>query len=132
QRSLFVDFAGGVRVVTAAPGLLMLVVVAIEAQKLPVAAVRRVVVVVVVLVVDREFPQDFAGEGASAPRAHVGKQGQGLVAVVLLAKGLVPLGVGDHLGLLLRVQPNFSRPHVHFLMASLASLKRELYPIPAR
>ena len=37
----------------------MLVVMAVEAEQFPVAAVLRVVVVVMVLVMDGEFPQFF-------------------------------------------------------------------------
>ena len=51
---------------------LMFVVVAIEAQQLPVAAVGGVVVVVVVAVVNGEFGDVFAGEFALAAAADPG------------------------------------------------------------
>jgi hypothetical protein len=66
--------------------LLVLVVVAIEAEKLPVAAVGRVIIVVVVLVVDREFAELFAGELPAAAGAQVRVQLERLFPV-----GLLPL-----------------------------------------
>ncbi len=47
-------------------------VVTIETQQLPVAAIGRIVVVVVVLVMDRELTQRFAGKFASAMRTEPG------------------------------------------------------------
>ena len=40
----------------------MLVVVAVDAQQLPVAAVGRIVHVIMVFMMDRQLPQFFAGE----------------------------------------------------------------------
>ena len=52
----------------------MLVVVAVEAQQFPVAAVRRVVVMVVILVMDRQLPQLFTGKLTPAAGADPGKK----------------------------------------------------------
>ena len=61
----------------------VLVVVAIDAEQFPVAAVGRIVVVVVVLVVDRQFLQPGPLEFPPAARAHVRKQLQRPFAVAL-------------------------------------------------
>jgi hypothetical protein len=50
----------------------VLIVVTIETQKLPVAAIGRIVVVVVVLVMDRKLTELFAGKFASATRTEPG------------------------------------------------------------
>ena len=60
---------------------LVLVVVAIDAEVLPVAAVGRVVVVVVVFVMHRELLQVLACERASATRTDPGMNPQRLLAV---------------------------------------------------
>ncbi len=52
---------------------LMLVVVAIEAEQLPVAAVGRIIVMVVVLVMDRELAQFLAVKFAPAVGANPGE-----------------------------------------------------------
>ena len=44
----------------------MLVVMTVETEQFPVAAVRRIIVMVVVLVMDRELAQLLAGEFTSA------------------------------------------------------------------
>src|SRR5690606_14939332 len=62
----------------------VLLVVAVEAQEFPVAAVRGVVVVVVVDVVDGQFPQVGAGELPGAAGADPGVELQGLLPVALL------------------------------------------------
>jgi hypothetical protein len=67
----------------------VLVVVAVEAQELPVAAVGRVVVVVVVLVMDRQLVQSGTAELSRATRADPRIELQRLLAVGLLALGLV-------------------------------------------
>ena len=64
---------------------LVLVVVAIQAQQFPVAAVGRVVVVVVVAVVDGEFAQVGVGEAARTAAADPGVDLQRLLAVALIA-----------------------------------------------
>ncbi len=46
----------------------MLIVVTVDTQQLPVAAVRRIVVVVVILMMDREFSNSLARKFAPAPR----------------------------------------------------------------
>ena len=71
---------------------LVLVVVAVQAQEFPVAAVGRVVVVIVVAVVDGEFAQvgggEFAGAAAADPRIDL----EGFFAIALGA------GVGGAAG----------------------------------
>lgn len=64
---------------------LMFVVVAVEAQQFPVAAVRRVVVVVVVAVVYRQLVQVLAVELARAAPADPWIKLQRLLAVIALA-----------------------------------------------
>src|SRR5688572_18827593 len=60
----------------------MLVLVAVDAQQLPVRAVGRIVVVVAVLVVHRELAQALAVELARAARADPRQDLQGLGAVI--------------------------------------------------
>ena len=72
----------------------MLVVVAVETEQFPVAAVLRVVVVVVVTVVNGQFAQVFTGEFAGTATADPGIDFQGLFAVT----GLPRLPVADRLG----------------------------------
>jgi hypothetical protein len=66
----------------------MLIIMAVEAEELPIAAVGRIVVVVVVLVMDRKLAQFFAVKFASAVGADPGKESERL-----LAEGLFPLKV---------------------------------------
>ena len=61
----------------------MFIVMAIEAQQLPVAAVGRVVVVVVILMMDREFTELLSGKFASAPGADPGKELERTLPVAL-------------------------------------------------
>ena len=74
----------------------MLVVVAVEAQQLPVAAVGRVVLVVVVAVVDGELAQvrrrELARAAAADPRIDL----QRLLAVTLFARLAVAQRLGNH------------------------------------
>jgi hypothetical protein len=63
----------------------MLVVVAVDAEQLPVAAVGRIVVVVVVDVVHGEFAELFSLEFTAAASAHRWEQFQGLLPVSCLA-----------------------------------------------
>jgi hypothetical protein len=60
---------------------LVLIVVAIEAEEFPVAAVRRVVVVIHVLMVNRQLPQIFVAEVAATPTTDPGVELEGLIAV---------------------------------------------------
>ncbi|OAD21641.1 hypothetical protein THIOM_002586, partial [Candidatus Thiomargarita nelsonii] len=50
----------------------VLIVVTIETQQLPIAAVGRIVVVIVVLVMDREFTKICAGKFASTTPTYPG------------------------------------------------------------
>ena len=73
---------------------LMFVVVAVQAEQFPVAAVGRVVVMIVIAVVDRELTQvgvsEFAAAAATDPRIDL----EGLLPVALLAL----FGVATSLG----------------------------------
>lgn len=77
--------------------LLVLVVVAVDAEQFPVAAIVRVVVVVVVAVVHRQFAQvgggEFAGAAAADPRVDF----QGALAVTLGAAVGGLAGIADDL-----------------------------------
>ncbi len=73
----------------------MFVIVAVEAEELPVAAVRRIVVVIVVPVVDRQLPELLPRELPSAPSADVRIELQRLIAVLLFAFCPVLPGFGN-------------------------------------
>ena len=60
----------------------MLVLVTVDAEQLPVAAVRRIVVVVVVLVMHRELLEVLPTELSATARANPRVDAQGLLAVV--------------------------------------------------
>lgn len=60
---------------------IMFVVVAVQAEQFPVAAVRRVVVVVVVFVMDGQFAQVHAGKAAPAAPAYPREEFEGAFAV---------------------------------------------------
>ena len=60
----------------------MLVVVAVDAQQLPVAAVGRIVHVIMVFVMDRQFSQFFAGEIPAAFCANPREDLQGPFSVL--------------------------------------------------
>ena len=77
------------------PGVL--VVVTIQTQQLPVAAVGRVVVVVVVLVVDRKFTELLARELAPAMRADPGKKLQRSFPIGLFSQFLATPSLADDL-----------------------------------
>ena len=72
----------GVAVTLQHPGVL--VVVAVDAEQLPVAAVGGIVEVVVVLVMDRELLKLLAGELAAAMRADMRQYLEGLAAIALV------------------------------------------------
>ena len=84
MRGLGVEFAG------------VLVVVAVETEQLPVAAVLGVVVVVVVTVVHGQFAQVFAGEFAGTTATDPGIDLQSLFAVTGFARLPVADRLGDH------------------------------------
>ena len=52
----------------------MFIVMAIDAQKFPVAAIGRIVVMVMIFVVNRELPQSLTLKFPPAPRADPGKK----------------------------------------------------------
>jgi hypothetical protein len=75
----------------------VLIVVTVETQQLPVAAVGGIVVVVVVLMMDRELAKLFAVKFASAPRTDPGIHLErlrpiGLLPLILFAArlGMLP------------------------------------------
>ena len=74
---------------------LVLVVVAVEAEQFPIAAIRRIVVVVVVPMVHRQFAQIAVGEFARAAAADPGVDLQRLFAVALFALRCGAAGLGD-------------------------------------
>src|SRR5688572_32512427 len=87
----------------ARPGILearVLVLVAVDAQQLPVRAVGRVVVVVAVDVVHGELAQPRGGEFARAAGADPGQELQRLLAVVRIARAAWhgKSGAEPHLG----------------------------------
>lgn len=65
--------------------LLMFIIMAVEAQKLPVASVRGVIVMVVVLVVDGELSKLPAFEFASAPSTDMWIHPESLLAIRFFA-----------------------------------------------
>src|SRR2546423_92625 len=60
----------------------MLVLVAVDAQQFPVAAVGRIIVVIAILVMHGELAQALAFELAAAARADAGEDLERLAAVV--------------------------------------------------
>ena len=74
---------------------LVLVVVAVETEQLPVAAVGRVVLVIVVAVMHSQFAQVAAGEFAGTAAADPWVDFQGLFAIALIARVRRAAGIGD-------------------------------------
>jgi len=76
---------------------LVLVIVAIDTQKFPIAAVGRIVVVIVVAMVHRQFPQichcKFTGATAANPRINF----QGAFSVAFGTGIGIPAGIEDYL-----------------------------------
>lgn len=92
---------GVVVVAVSRPGLFfqqahVLVVVAIQAQQFPIAAVRGIVVVVVVFVVHRQLAQARAGKFAAAAPAYPRKQFERPLAVSGLARVAKTARFGNH------------------------------------
>jgi len=73
----------------------MLIVVTVEAEQLPVAAIGWIVVVIVVLVMDRQFPEPPALKRPSAPPAHMRKEAERALAVTLFPQFAGATGLGD-------------------------------------
>ena len=71
------------------------VVVAIQAQQFPVAAIERIVVVIVVLVVHRQLAQARAGKLPTAASADPREQFERPLAVGFLALAAVPARLLD-------------------------------------
>ena len=74
----------------------MLVLVAVDAQQLPVAAIRRVVIMVVVAMMHRELLQIVAGELARATGTDPRVELQRPLAIALLALRGILSGLGDN------------------------------------
>ena len=74
----------------------VLVVMAVQAQQFPVAAIRRIVVVIVVAVMDRQLAQVGAREFARATTADPRIDLERLLSVALLALGSSAAGVGHY------------------------------------
>ena len=89
--------------VAAGPRLLVLVIVAIEAQEFPVAAVRRVVSMVVVLMMDREFAETLTFELPATASADMREERKRTFAITLLTKVAVPPRVRENLGALFEI-----------------------------
>lgn len=68
---------------------LVLIVVAVEAEQLPVASIWRIVVVVMVLVMDRELVEFLAVKFAAAMRTDPGKQFERSLSMALVLMRLV-------------------------------------------
>lgn len=75
----------------------MLIVVTVDAQQFPVAAVRRIIVVIMIAVMHREFLQVGTGEFAPAAAADPGIHLERLIAVAVAARFSVAPGLGDQL-----------------------------------
>ena len=74
----------------------MLMVMAVDAEQFPVAAIRRIVFVVVVFVVHRELSKLFALKFTGAAATHRREKFQRLLPVSRLALLLLPAHFGDH------------------------------------
>jgi len=81
-----------------AAGVLM--IMTIDAEQFPVAAVRRIVVVVVILVMDRQFPHFFAFKFAGAATAYMGEEFQRLFPIAGQTILLFPAHFGNQTVLL--------------------------------
>jgi len=103
QRRLLPTVRSSAAMVAAGPRLLVLVIVAIEAQEFPVAAVRRVVSMVVVLMMDREFAETLTFELPATASADMREERKRAFAITLLALVAVPPRVGENLGALFEI-----------------------------
>jgi hypothetical protein len=72
----------------------MLVLVAVDAEQLPVAAIQRIVIVIMILMVNREFAQAHAGELAGAAAADPRIEFERAFAIGGFALAAVPAGFG--------------------------------------
>ena len=72
------------------------VIVAVQAEQLPVTAVCRVVVVVVVFVVHRQFAQALPGKLAATPAAYPREQLERSLAITSLARLALLARFGDN------------------------------------
>src|SRR5208283_5769083 len=59
----------------------VLLVMTLEAQQFPIAAIRRIIVVIVVLVMDGKIAKSFTCEFTAAPGTDVGENVEGSVSI---------------------------------------------------
>jgi hypothetical protein len=67
------------------------IVVAVETQQFPIAAVKRIVLVVVILVVDRELAKSLSRELAPAPSTDPREELEGALPIGFFELGRCPL-----------------------------------------
>ena len=84
-----------VRFLLQIPGVLL--VMTLETQQFPIAAVKWIVVVVVILVMDGKLAKSFARKFAAAPTTDVGKNIQGSVPISRQALPSIPSSLGNDL-----------------------------------
>ena len=72
----------------------MLVLMAIDTQQLPVAAIQRIVVVIVVLVMHRQFAQANAGKFTTTSSTNVWEKLERAFAIRGLAFSALPARIG--------------------------------------
>ena len=100
---------------------LVFVVVAVQAQQFPVAAVDRIVVVIVVAMMDRQFAQIGAGELAAAAASDPWINFQGPFPIALLARFGTAARVRHYpveLARIVRFRATHSNPPEGFLAVS--------------
>ncbi len=76
----------------------MLIVMTVEAEQFPVAAVGRIIIMVMILVVHREFVELLSTELTGAPGAYPREHLEGLLTIPHLALLPAPLGLGNDPG----------------------------------
>jgi hypothetical protein len=87
----------------------VLVIVAVDAEKFPVAAVGRIVVVIVIFVMDRELVEALSVELAPALGANPGKELECTLSVAGVALGSIASCGSDDPALLFSIWRRFSR-----------------------
>ena len=73
----------------------MFVIVTVQTEQFPVAAIRRVVVVIMVFVMYRQFAQAHSGKLAAAPRTYPWKQFKRPLAIAGLTQFTLLACFGD-------------------------------------
>ncbi len=80
---------------------LMLIIMAIQTQQFPVAAVGRIVHVIVVSMMNRQFTKPLAREFAAAPPTNVWIDVERLLAIALVSKSVIALNFSKNPSLLI-------------------------------